>query len=53
MCARGQVAGQAITRLRQIEPGIGLGNLRDHWPVRRDDDLARWQDGLRRAGLPS
>ena len=46
-------AERAMARLREIEPGMRLGNLRDHWPIRRPEDLARWQEGLRRAGLPS
>ena len=45
-------AARAMTRLRAIEPDMRLGNLPDHWPIRRPLDLQRWQDGLRRAGLP-
>ena len=50
---RPATAGQAAARLREIEPGMRLGNLRDQWPIRRPEDLARWQEVLRRAGLPS
>jgi TolB-like protein len=49
---RPDTAERAMSRLRQIEPGMRLANLRDHWPIRRPDDLARWHEGLRRAGLP-
>jgi TolB-like protein/class 3 adenylate cyclase len=45
-------ADLAMARLRSIEPEMRLGNLREHWPIRRADDLARWTDGLCRAGLP-
>jgi tetratricopeptide (TPR) repeat protein len=44
-------AERAMARLREIEPGMRLGNLRNHWPIRRPEDFARWQEGLRRAGL--
>ena len=53
LAGRAWVAGRAMARLREIEPGMRLGNLRDHWPIRRPEDLARWEEGLRRAGLPS
>jgi hypothetical protein len=49
---RPAAAGRAAARLRGIEPGMRLGNPRDHWPIRRSEDLARWREGLRRAGLP-
>lgn len=45
-------AERAMSRLWSIEPAMRLGNLREHWPIRHADDLARWTDGLRRAGLP-
>ena len=41
-----------MNRLRVIEPAMRLSNLRDHWPIRRAEDFARWSEGLRRAGLP-
>ena len=47
-----QAAAQAVMRMRGIEPSLGLRSLRDHWPVEQPEDLARWQEGLRRAGLP-
>uniref|UniRef100_UPI003593FEC2 tetratricopeptide repeat protein n=1 Tax=Thiocapsa sp. TaxID=2024551 RepID=UPI003593FEC2 len=50
---RAWAAGQAMARLREIEPGMRLGNLRDYWPIRRPEDLARWEEGLHRAGLPT
>ena len=44
-------AEQAMARLRTIEPSIRLGYLREHRQRERAADLARWTDGLRRAGL--
>jgi len=52
LAGRPAAAERAMARLRAIEPGMRLGNLRDHWPIRRPEDLERWQEGLRRAGLP-
>ena len=49
---RPEAAERAIGRLRQLEPAMRLSNMRDHWPIRRAPDLARWEEGLRRAGLP-
>lgn len=52
LAERTEVAERAMARLRQIEPAMRLSNLRDHWPIRRAEDFARWSEGLRRAGLP-
>ena len=49
---RPDTAEKAMARLRQIQPAMRLSNLRDHWPVRRAEDFARWSQGLQRAGLP-
>jgi len=46
-------ARKAMTRLREIDPGLRLSNLaRVALPFRRPEDLARWTEGLRKAGLP-
>jgi tetratricopeptide (TPR) repeat protein len=45
-------AGRAMARLRQLDPGLRLSNLRDLNPIRRPEDFARWEEGLRKAGLP-
>jgi adenylate cyclase len=46
-------AQEAITRLREIDPGLRLSNLaRVTLPFRRPEDLARFTEGLRKAGLP-
>jgi adenylate cyclase len=46
-------AREAMTRLREIDPGLRLSNLaRVAPPFRRPEDLARWTEGLRKAGLP-
>jgi adenylate cyclase len=45
-------ARAAMTQLRQLAPALRLSNLADHWPLRRQEDIDRWTEGLRRAGLP-
>ena len=45
-------ADRALTRLRELDPTLRLGNLKDFLPFRRPQDFARWAEGLRLAGLP-
>jgi TolB-like protein/class 3 adenylate cyclase len=45
-------ANEAMTRLRQISPGLRISNLKDWLPFRRSKDFNRWAEGLRKAGLP-
>ena len=45
-------AKQAVKRLLQLDPALCISNLKDRYPLRRPGDLARWSDGLRKAGLP-
>jgi TolB-like protein/class 3 adenylate cyclase len=46
-------AQEAIARLREIDPALRLSNLeRVAPPFRRPEDLARFTEGLRKAGLP-
>ena len=45
-------AARALARLRQLDPGLRLSNLKDLLPIRRPADFATWCDGLRKAGLP-
>ncbi|MFO1061291.1 MAG: BTAD domain-containing putative transcriptional regulator [Dongiaceae bacterium] len=44
-------AASALQRLRQGEPALRLSNLREFYPIRKNEDLARWAEGMRRAGL--
>ena len=52
LAGRPEEARQAIERLRQVDPTLRVSNLRDRIPLRRTDDLARYEEGLRKAGLP-
>ena len=45
-------AKKAMDRLRQIDPALRVSNLQDVTPLRRPEDLARYAEGLRKAGLP-
>jgi adenylate cyclase len=46
-------AREAMARMRKIDPALRLSNLaRVAPPFRRPEDLARWTEGLRKAGLP-
>ena len=42
----------AMQRLRELDPALRLGNLKDWLPIQRPEDSARFVDGLRLAGLP-
>lgn len=46
---RAQKAGK---RILEIDPAFRVSRLTEHVPLRRTDDLARYAEGLRLAGLP-
>jgi TolB-like protein/Tfp pilus assembly protein PilF len=45
-------ARKFMARLRQTTPELRISNLRDRVPIRRPDDIDRFAQGLRKAGLP-
>jgi TolB-like protein len=45
-------AHKAMARLRQIDPRLRVSDIRRMFPFRRPEDLARYEEGLRKAGLP-
>ena len=45
-------ARKAMARLREIDPTLRVSDLRQMFPFRRPQDLARYEEGLRKAGLP-
>jgi tetratricopeptide (TPR) repeat protein len=45
-------ARKAMTRLRELDPTMRVSGLRGMFPFRRPEDLARYEEGLRKAGLP-
>jgi tetratricopeptide (TPR) repeat protein len=45
-------ARKAVARLRQIDPTFRVSDIRRMFPFRRPEDIARYEEGLRKAGLP-
>lgn len=45
-------ANQAMQRLHELDPSLRVSNLKDWLPIQRSEDLKRFADGLRLAGLP-
>lgn len=52
VAGRLEEARRTMARLRQLDPALRVSNLKDQIPLRRPEDLARYEEGLRKAGLP-
>jgi tetratricopeptide (TPR) repeat protein len=53
MSGRPEQAHKAVARLRQLNPSLRVSTLKNVLgPYRRAEDLARYEEGLRQAGLP-
>ncbi|UPJ54647.1 adenylate/guanylate cyclase domain-containing protein [Bradyrhizobium sp. 200] len=53
MAGRPEQAHKAMARLRQLNPVLRVSTLKDVLPpYRRAEDLSRYEEGLRQAGLP-
>ncbi|MCC8973702.1 winged helix-turn-helix domain-containing tetratricopeptide repeat protein [Bradyrhizobium brasilense] len=53
MAGRPEQAHKAVARLRELSPTLRLSNLKEVLgPYRRAEDVARYEEGLRQAGLP-
>ena len=53
MAGRPEQAHKAVARLRLLNPTLRVSTLKDVLgPFRRAEDLSRYEEGLRRAGLP-
>jgi len=53
LAGRMEQAQKALERLRQLDPALRVSNLRDTMgPHRQPKDVARYEEGLRKAGLP-
>ena len=46
-------AKRAMARLHQLAPEIRISGLKDLMPLRRSDDLLKFTEALRLAGLPA
>jgi tetratricopeptide (TPR) repeat protein len=52
LAGRLREARKAMSHLRQLEPALRISDLKELFPFRRSDDVTRWAEGLRKAGLP-
>jgi TolB-like protein/class 3 adenylate cyclase/tetratricopeptide (TPR) repeat protein len=53
MAGRPEQAHKAVARLRELNPTLRVSTLKDVLgPYRRAQDLSRYEEGLRQAGLP-
>ncbi len=49
---RAEQAQKAISRLLKIDPTFRVSNLMNVTPLQRPQDIARYREGMRKAGLP-
>ena len=52
LAGHAEEAEKAVTRLRQLDPSLSIANLREVLGPYRPEDLAKYEAGLRKAGLP-
>lgn len=52
LSGRTDKAGQAMLRVRQLDPTLRVSCLSAWLPIQRPEDVARFAEGLRLAGLP-
>jgi tetratricopeptide (TPR) repeat protein len=52
LCGHLTEAQRAMANLRQLDPALCISNLSEVIPVRRPEHIAKFKEGLRRAGLP-
>lgn len=52
LSGRQQSAQVAIARLQELDPGLRVSALSQWLPIYRDEDLSKFAEGLRLAGLP-
>lgn len=43
----------ALSRLRELDPDLSAAKFAELWPLRRPEDCARFQEGMRKLGLPA
>lgn len=51
LAGRLELAKDAMARARKIDPTLRISTLSERLPLRRPEDRAKWEEGLRRAGL--
>jgi tetratricopeptide (TPR) repeat protein len=52
LAGRIERARDALSRLRHIDPALRVSNLGGITPLRRPEDIARYAEAMRKAGLP-
>jgi adenylate cyclase len=52
LAGRLEEARSAVARLMHLDPALRVSHIKGLIPIRRPDDLARLEEGLRLAGLP-
>jgi hypothetical protein len=52
LVGRTEKAQKIAARVPQLDPGFRVSSVKDFFPFRRPEGLARYEDGLRKAGLP-
>jgi hypothetical protein len=52
MAGRPEQAHKAVARLRQLNPALRVSSLKDALGPWNPEDLSRYKEGLRLAGLP-
>ncbi len=52
MAGRIEAAHEAVTRLQRVNPNLRVSNLREVLGPYRQEDLSRYEEAMRRAGLP-
>jgi tetratricopeptide (TPR) repeat protein len=52
LSGRTEQANQAMVRLRQIDPTLRVSNIKERIPPLRQNDMTRYVEALRAAGLP-
>jgi TolB-like protein/Flp pilus assembly protein TadD len=52
LAGRKKEARAAMQRLRQIDPALGMPNLKEWFPIQLPEHFAKWAQGLHTAGLP-
>jgi adenylate cyclase len=52
LAGRLEPAQNAIARMRELDSAYRISDVKDRFPFRRPEDVARYEEGLRRAGLP-
>ncbi len=52
LAGRSDEARRAMEQLRSLDPALRVSTIQDWLPIHRQEDLAVFANGLRKAGLP-